>query len=96
MSRYEVDSAAVAQAAAGARSRAASIRTEVTALHRQLTELQSLWRGGAATAFAGVLAEWTATEARVDDSLEHIVAALHTAAQTYADAENQASRLFGL
>ena len=94
MTRFEVDSAQVSQAAASVQSRAATIRSEVAAMHRQLAELQGSWRGAAATAFAGVLSDWSATEARLETSLDQIVAAMHTAARAYADAETQASRLF--
>ena len=94
MSRYEVDSAQVAQAAAGVQARTAAVRAEVSALQRQLTELQASWRGTAATAFTGVMTEWSATQARVEQALDHITTALQAAAQTYAEAESQASRLF--
>lgn len=93
--RYEVDSAQVSQAAAAAGRSVAAVRAEVGALLRHLTELQDGWRGGAASAFGGVLAEWTTTQQRVEQSLDQITAALGTAAQTYADAEQHASRLFG-
>ena len=96
MSRYEVDSAQVAQAAASVQARAGTIRCEVAAMHRQLADLQGSWRGAAASAFTGVLADWSATEARLDASLEQIVAAMHAAARTYAEAETQASRLFSV
>lgn len=95
MSRYEVDSAQVAQASAAARASTAAIRSEVGAMMRHLTELQSGWRGGAATAFGVVLADWAATQARVEDSLDQITVALGSAAASYADAEQQVSRLFG-
>ncbi len=94
MSRYEVDSAQVAQAAASVQARAATIRSEVATMHRQLADLQGSWQGAAATAFSGVLTDWSATEARLDASLEQIVAAMQAAARTYAEAETQASRLF--
>ena len=96
MSRYEVDSAQVAQAAASVQARAGTIRSEVAAMHRQLADLQGSWRGSAATAFSGVLADWSATETRLDASLEQIVAAMQSAARTYAEAESQASRLFSV
>lgn len=94
MSRYEVDSAQVAQASAAAGASVATIRSEVGALMRHLTELQAGWRGGAATAFGTVLADWTVTQQRVEASLDQITAALGSAAQHYADAEQQAARLF--
>lgn len=94
MSRYEVDSAQVAQASTAASGSVAVIRTEVGALMRHLTELQSSWRGGAASAFGGVLTDWAATQQRVEASLDQITAQLGAAAQHYAEAEQQASRLF--
>lgn len=94
MSRYEVDSAQVAQASAAAGSSVAAIRTEVAALMRHLTDLQAGWRGTAASAFGGLITDWSATQQRVEASLDQITSALSTAAQHYADAEEQASRLF--
>ncbi len=93
--RYEVDSAQVARASAAAGASVAAIRTEVAALLRHLTDLQAGWRGGAATAFAGVVGDWAATQGRVEASLDQITAALGAAAQHYADAESAAARLFG-
>lgn len=92
--RYEVDSEQVAQASAAAGRSVAAVRTEVAGLLRHLTDLQSGWRGGAATAFGGVLADWSATQQRVEASLDQITAALGAAASTYAEAEQSASRLF--
>lgn len=94
MSRYEVDSAQVAQASAAASASVAAIRSEVAALMRHLTELQAGWHGTAANAFGGLLADWSATQQRVEVSLDQITGALGNAAQHYADAEQQASRLF--
>ncbi|NMR20301.1 WXG100 family type VII secretion target [Cellulomonas fimi] len=95
MSRYEVDSTQVANAAAAVRGSTAAIRSEVAAMMRHLNELQDSWRGGAATAFGSVIADWAATQTRVEQSLDQITAALGAAASTYADAEAQAARLFG-
>ena len=80
MSRYEVDSAQVAQASGAAGASVAAIRTEVAALMRHLTDLQAGWRGAAATAFGGVVADWAATQQRVEASLDQITAALGQAA----------------
>ena len=95
MSRYEVDSAQVAHASAAVRGSTAAIRTEVAAMMRHLTDLQSSWRGGAASAFGAVMADWSSTQARVEESLDGITVALAAAAESYADAEQQVSRLFG-
>ena len=61
---------------------------------RHLQDLQASWQGGAATAFAGVMTEWQGAQVHVEAALDSITAALGSAAQTYADAEAQASRLF--
>ncbi len=94
MSRYEVDSAQMTQAGAAVQRSAAAVRAEVALMQRHLTDLQSSWRGNAATGFAAIMTEWSATQVRVEQALDQITAALHAAAQTYADAEQQASRLF--
>ena len=95
MSRYEVDSAQVAQASAAVRGSTAAIRGEVAAMMRHLADLQSVWRGSAATAFGAVMADWAATQARVEESLDQITVALGAAATSYADAEQQVARMFG-
>ena len=94
MSRYEVDSAQVAAASAAAAASVTVIRAEVGALMRHLADLQAGWHGSAASAFAGVLADWTMTQQRVEASLDQITGALGAEARHYADAEQQASRLF--
>lgn len=94
MSRYEVDSTQLDGSASAVLARSASIQAEVAAMQRQLVELQASWRGGAAGAFGAVVAEWTATQARVEQSLAQIAAAMQAAARTYADAEAHAARLF--
>ncbi|MCB2177276.1 MAG: WXG100 family type VII secretion target [Actinomycetales bacterium] len=92
--RYEVDSDLVARASSAAGASVSAIRSEVNALLRHLTDLQAGWRGGAASAFGTVLADWTATQQRVEASLDQITAALGAAAQQYDAAEQQATRLF--
>ncbi len=94
MSRYEVDSAQLDGSAAAVLARSASIQAEVSAMQRQLVELQATWRGGAAGQFGAVVAEWNATQARVEQSLAQIAAAMQAAARTYAEAEAHAARLF--
>lgn len=94
MSRYEVDSALVAQASAAAGASVTAIRSEVAALLGHLTDLQGAWHGAAAGAFAEVVASWSATQQQVEAGLDQIQQALAGAAQTYADAEAQAARLF--
>lgn len=94
MSRFEVDSARVAQASAAVNASVASINTEVDRMMRNLLDLQSSWRGTAATQFQGVVGEWRATQERVRQSLEDISAALQAAGQQYAEVEQANTRMF--
>jgi len=61
---------------------------------RHLEDLQSVWRGGASTAFAGVLTQWRSAQHQVEDALSSIQGSLNAAAHTYANAEAEAARLF--
>lgn len=94
MTRYQVDSEAVAAATGNVRAAVSRIQSEVSGLHGQLVNLQSSWTGPAASAFQGVVGDWKATQQRVEQSLAEISAALGQAAQLYADAEAQNARLF--
>jgi 6 kDa early secretory antigenic target len=94
MSRYEVDSAQVAQAAAAVQASAQQITGQVDGMMRHLVALQDSWRGQAATSFQHVITEWRGTQERVRHSLEEIQQALAVAGQQYAQAEDSAARLF--
>lgn len=94
MADFQVDSETVLATTATARASAARIRAEVASLGEQLSSLQSSWRGQAASAFLGVLADWRATQQRVDDSLDSINLALGHAGQQYADVEQANARMF--
>ncbi|HEY0119134.1 MAG TPA: WXG100 family type VII secretion target [Cellulomonas sp.] len=94
MSHYEVDVVRLSQTAAAVQQRSASIQAEVAAMHRQLADLQSVWRGAAAAAFTGVVADWSATQAKVEQSLAAIAQAMRVASDAYAEAEAAAARLF--
>ncbi|WP_084079071.1 WXG100 family type VII secretion target [Demequina sp. NBRC 110057] len=95
MTRFNVDSAQVADASARAAASGETIRTEVATMVSQLTALEGSWQGGAATAFAGVLDQWHAAQAQVEQALDALSTALAHAATTYEDAEQQATRMFG-
>ena len=92
--RYDVDSERVAQAGAAVNGSVGTIRAEVGAMMRHLQDLQSSWHGSAATAFGGVMAQWQGAQVQVEQALDAIQQALGSAAQTYAEAESQAARLF--
>lgn len=94
MTRYQVDSEAVISATGAVRSSIGRIQSEVAGLHGQLTNLQGSWTGQAASAFNGVVAEWKATQQRVEENLAAINQALAQAGQQYADIESANARLF--
>lgn len=94
MTRYQVDSDAVLSATGAVRTSISRIQGEVGALHAQLTNLQSSWTGEAATAFGSVVAEWKATQQRVEENLAAINQTLSQAAQQYAEIESANARLF--
>lgn len=95
MTRYQVDSEAVFSATGAVRGSMARIEGEVSGLYGQLVGLQGSWSGQAATAFQSVIAEWKATQQRVEESLAALNQALAIAAQQYAEIESSNARLFG-
>lgn len=94
MSRYEVDSEQVARASGAVQTSAGRLSSEVDGMMRHLLELQSSWKGQAATSFQHVVTDWRATQERVRASLEEIQRALTVAGQQYAQAEEAATRMF--
>jgi len=96
MTRYQVDSDAVAAATGNVHAAMGRIQAEVSGLHGQLVDLQSSWTGQASAMFQGAVADWKATQQRVEESLGTINAALSQAGRFYADAELQTSRLFAM
>ena len=68
--------------------------TSGTGMYGNLNNLQSVWRGGAATQFNAVAEQWRAAQQQMERSLESIQHALMQASSLYADTEMQASRLF--
>lgn len=94
MTRYQIDSEAVAAATASVQAAASRIQSDVTGLHARLVDLQSTWTGQASAAFQAVVVDWTATQRRVEDSLQLLTAALAQAGQHYAEIEQQNARLF--
>lgn len=94
MSRFEVDSARVAQASAAVTSSVGSINSEVDRMMRNLLDLQNSWKGQAASQFQHVVTDWRATQERVRQSLEEISHALNAAGQQYAEVEQANARMF--
>lgn len=94
MTRYQVDSEAVLGAHGAIRTTMSRIQAEAASLRTQLTNLQDSWSGPAATAFQSVVADWTATQQRVEQSLEGIGQALGRVGRQYADVELANARMF--
>jgi WXG100 family type VII secretion target len=94
MTRYQVDSDAVAAATGSVRASIGRLQGEVSGLHGQLVALQGSWTGQASGSFQGVVTDWKATQARVEESLALIGHALDTAGRQYAEVEAQNARLF--
>lgn len=94
MTRYQVDSEAVLGAENALRASAGRLQAEVNGMVAQLVTLQDSWSGQAASAFQGVLADWRATQYRVEESLAGLTHALGRAGQQYAEAEQANASLF--
>ncbi len=91
---YHVDAGEVSTAGGRAAASAETIRGEVASLIAHLESLQGTWQGGAAQAFAGILAQWRTAQAQVEVALDGMGAALAQAAGQYEAAEQTAARLF--
>ena len=94
MSRFEVDSARVEQASAAVAASATNLASEVDGMMRHLLDLESCWKGQAATGFQALSAQWRTTQDRVRTSLEEIQQALAQAGRQYADVESANARMF--
>ena len=94
MTRYQIDSEAVLAATTSVQAAASRIQADVSGLHAQLVQLQGSWTGQASAAFQTVVADWTATQRRVEESLQLLNAGLAQAGQHYAEIELQNARLF--
>ena len=94
MTRYQIDSEAVVAATSSVQAAASRIQADVSGLHSQLVQLQGSWTGQASAAFQTVVADWTQTQRRVEESLQLLNAGLAQAGQHYAEIELQNARLF--
>ncbi|OZG64537.1 type VII secretion protein [Bifidobacterium hapali] len=94
MPQYQVDSEQIRSSSAAVSTSVDAIRQAVNGMYANLNNLQSVWRGGAATQFAVVAEQWRASQRQMEASLESIQRALASASTVYADAEAQAARLF--
>lgn len=95
MTRFTVDSEAVASAATAITGTVGRLQGEANALHGQLDALQSSWSGTAAAAFQGVVQQWRTAQGNLEQALASIDQALRTAGSQYAEIELANARLFG-
>ena len=94
MTSYQVDSDAVMGAATSIRATMERLEAEANGLCSQLTSLEGSWTGQAAVAFQSVVAEWRATQQRIEENLAALNQALTVAGQQYAEIEQANTRLF--
>lgn len=94
MPQYQVDSEQIQSSSAAVQHSVEQIRQAVAGMYANLNNLQSVWKGSAATQFTSVASEWRSAQQRMEASLEAIQRALTQASTVYADAEVAASRLF--
>lgn len=94
MAQFQVDSEQIQSSSAAVNASIQAIRQSVQGMYANLNNLQSVWRGGAATRFNAVAEQWRAAQQQMEQSLESIQHALTQASALYAETEMQASRLF--
>lgn len=94
MAQFVVDSDIIAAKSAAARSQMDAITTEVNGMTASLTDLQNSWTGAASVNFQGVLSNWRATQAQVEQAIAQINEALTRAGVNYADTESANASMF--
>jgi WXG100 family type VII secretion target len=94
MSIISVDTELLQLKSANVKATVDRISSDVQIMKRGLDELQSTWRGSAATNFQALVSEWTLTQGKVEASLASINMALASAASTYAQAEQGNTQRF--
>lgn len=93
---FSVDTQAVADTAARARTRIATIQAEVDGMHGDIALLQSSWTGAASDSMAACAADWRLTALQVQASLDAISQALGSSALSYDEAESANSGRFSM
>ncbi|BDA64008.1 MULTISPECIES: WXG100 family type VII secretion target [Actinomyces] len=95
MATFTVDTVAVADTATRARTRIATIQTEVDGMHSDITTLQASWTGSASDSMGVCASDWRVTQLQVQANLDQISLALDQAATSYDDAETTNAGRFG-
>ncbi|MFJ3958986.1 WXG100 family type VII secretion target [Arthrobacter sp. NPDC090010] len=94
MSVISVDTELLIAQSGSVRASMERISSDVKAMRQGLSALQSTWRGSAANNFQTLMAEWSATQSRVEASLAAINTALTQAASHYRDVEQLNTQRF--
>ena len=92
--QFQVDTDRIAAAAGDVARISAEIEGQVATMMARLTGLQDAWTGTASVQFQGVVAQWRGTSQQVRASLDSIGQVLGAAGTQYAEAEQQAVRMF--
>ena len=94
MSLFAVDSEALAAKSAEVQGTIERLRADVNGMQAGLASLGEIWRGTASANFQSLVADWRATQARVEESLDSINQALAFASAQYAETEAANTSLF--
>ncbi|MDN5754213.1 MAG: WXG100 family type VII secretion target [Arthrobacter sp.] len=94
MSSFSANTAEMRGRAQAVQGTIERLRAEVNTMQAGLRDLESSWHGAAASNFQAVVADWRATQMKVEESLTAINTALSHASQQYDDAEAANARMF--
>jgi WXG100 family type VII secretion target len=94
VSVFQVNYETLGTVSAAARGSISAIQSEIGVLNGHVTELASVWTGGAASAFTGAIEQWRAAQRVVEEALEALSHSLATAGQNYAEVEQANTALF--
>lgn len=94
MAQFRVDSDQIQHAAGAVGRSITAIRDAVNGMYANLTQLQSVWTGSAASQFNATAQQWRSAQQQMEQSLQAIQTAMQHASNVYLDAETQASQLF--
>lgn len=94
MSQFQVDSEQMHAASACVQSSIHAIRDAVQGMYGNLHQLQTVWRGSAATQFHSIAQQWRSSQLNMEQTLQSIQQALNRASELYAQTESQATQLF--
>ena len=73
---------------------AENIKTQVNTMMTYLNQLENTWSGAASMQFQNLAQNWHATQIQVENNLNEISLQLNNAANTYREAEENATALF--